>query len=553
MPMFLSLLAGCSQPLSDFTLRLTPILLESQREDLLALEPDIFVQVTYPDGAEEVWYAGTASEGAALQLDGLPPLPTGSKVALVAVLPQESKEEWSRTDAIAYGEATLDQELATGEQEVELAVPLERVDDIAKRGAFRGADRKMGAAVAMLPGSIYLFGGGDPETTDALQDENLGFPRLISSDTVMKATRTAEGWSEFTEVGKIVPFDTELGFPGAYEDWVADRRLGMTSTPVTVDGKQAILVAGGRPTEFTAYFTDGWFLWDPETDKLFDGDNTGKLDVARSDHMAFPLGGSKVLLYGGQLLVNDGYPVIEIWDGQTRRSKLIDETDDVVDLGGVGAAASPVGTDVVVCGGLRVNFDVMDAHQWDPQKGCYRFAPNGRVSDVAPLPVALSGAAMAGLPDGSILVTGGSDSSFSEISYGSVIIIGTAAMAESLRKSYLWNPGTNTWTEVGNLVYPRSNHRMVTLSNGKVMVIGGTEGTSAFLSPYGETVRCIEIYSPESHTFEASNCTDVGQGAFPGAASDGREVGVLEGFLQSPAALANGGGGNYGSIRLIPE
>jgi hypothetical protein len=300
MPMFLAILTGCVQPVSDFTLRISPILLDSQREDLLALEPDIFVQVTYPDGNEEVWYAGTASEGAALELGGLPPLPSGSKVALVAVTPGISDTEWARADAIAYGEATLDQELATGKQEMELSIELPRVDDIAKRGTFRGGDRKLGGAMVMLPGVIYIFGGGNPETDERLEDPNLGSPRFVSSDTVLKATRTSEGWSEFTEVGKIVPFETILGFPGAVQNLTADRRSWMAATPVTVDGKQAILVTGGRPTEFTAYFTDGWFLWDTEKDELLGANNSGTLVIERSDQMAFPLGNNKVLLYGGQ-------------------------------------------------------------------------------------------------------------------------------------------------------------------------------------------------------------------------------------------------------------
>jgi hypothetical protein len=552
MPMFLSLLTGCSQPVSDFTLQITPILLDSQREDLLALEPDIFVQVTYPDGNEEVWYAGTASEGAALQLEGLPPLPSGSKVALVAVTSGISTTEWSRSDAIAYGEATLDQELATGEQQVELAIPLPRVDDIGKRGTFRGKDRRLGGAMAMVPGAVYIFGGGDPETTDRLDDPNLGDPRFISSDTVLKATRTSEGWSEFVEVGKIVPFETLLGFPGNNPTLTADRRSFMAATPVTMDGKQAILVTGGRPVEFTAYFTDGWFLWDSENDELLGANHSGTLEIDRSDHLAFPLGNNKVLLYGGQTQINDGFPLVEIWDGQNRTSDYIDE-NQFVTTGGVNAFGTVLGTDVVICGGLRVETYSSTDHLWDPQEGCHRYAPNGRLSEIASLPLPLSGAAITALPDGGLLVSGGSDESFAELRQGGSILIGSALPADALSQIYRWDPGSNTWSEAGQLVYPRANHQMVTLSTGKVMIIGGNDQTSAYLSEYGAPVRCVEIYDPVERTSVAGTCTDVGQGAQAQVVTDGvSEIGILEGFIYDPFPTMMGGG-NYGSIALIPE
>ena len=81
-----------------------------------------------------------------------------------------------------------------------------------------------------------------------------------------------------------------------------------------------------------------------------------------------------------------------------------------------------------------------------------------------------SGHAMAVLPDGRILVVGGTD----DLAF--------------LSSAEIYDPQSGEWTFIGEMAQPRLSHRATALPDGRVLVSGGFTG--------GDTIATLEIYDP---------------------------------------------------------
>jgi hypothetical protein len=91
-----------------------------------------------------------------------------------------------------------------------------------------------------------------------------------------------------------------------------------------------------------------------------------------------------------------------------------------------------------------------------------RFDPKGnRWSQAAPLPVQESGYSIAALSDGSVLVAGGGGG-------------GIASEINLLATSWLYDPRLDSWKRVGDLHVARSGGATVLLTDGRVLIAGGT-------------------------------------------------------------------------------
>ncbi|MGW1992770.1 Kelch repeat-containing protein [Embleya sp. NPDC001921] len=86
------------------------------------------------------------------------------------------------------------------------------------------------------------------------------------------------------------------------------------------------------------------------------------------------------------------------------------------------------------------------------------------------------------LPDNRVLLVGGTDGT-------SVVLTRTA----------LYNPTAATWSAAVPLRFPRRLHTVTRLDNGKVLVTGGTSGSS----PLSPGLAAAEVYDPEHDTWEA--------------------------------------------------
>jgi uncharacterized delta-60 repeat protein len=132
---------------------------------------------------------------------------------------------------------------------------------------------------------------------------------------------------------------------------------------------------------------------------------------------------------------------------------------------------------VLVVGGSSAAADL-----YDPATGT--FTPTGSMSRARP------GATATLLPNGEVLVAGG-------CCHGYV----NFASAE------LYNPATGAWTATGNMVHPRSGQTATLLPNGEVLVAGGACNGSAYGCDGGSFLvnqRSAELYDPATGTWTAT-------------------------------------------------
>lgn len=511
-----ALLACTTEVEADFRLTLVPRLLDDQRAQVLALDPDVKLLVRPEAGELDVRYAGTAADGEPLALEGLGPIAAGTRLGLILERPGDAPGFWIRSETVAYGEIQLDGDLALGGQEVELPVYLPRVDALGRVGSLPGAQRRGHTALAVLADRrAFVFGGVDPSDVGAASD---GIVALPPSD---------EGWAAPVEVAKLPEgeFVSDEGDP-----YLGRARVGATATAIETSGGPRVVIVGGRagydaPTDATA----SWSVWDPDS---LDVEAGGTMSVTRSDHLALPLTSGEIVVFGG---IEQGSP----GGGSTFEVLTVDPPGSVpgaVDLAGAGdygAFGVSVGDAAVVCTGGRVASDVIV-----PSDVCVRVGADGSVEPLDPLPEAVFGGAVAALPDGGLLVTGGiagrTDEPDERIATG---------------RAYRWSAAKG-WSTLSGMVYPRAQHVMVGLPDGRVLVVGGVEQVGAFGAQTGARVQCTEVFDPETETFAQTTCGDLGSGQLP-AVSIGGGVGLVVQGLQYDGLTAIGGEG-IGVFGLIP-
>jgi hypothetical protein len=147
--------------------------------------------------------------------------------------------------------------------------------------------------------------------------------------------------------------------------------------------------------------------------------------------------------------------------------------------------------DVLVAGGSNGStLALSSAELFSPANG--QFAPTGSMTTPRYC------AAAAAMADGDVLVVGGQDES------GTIL-----ASAE------LYNPITGTFTPTGAMMTPRTCPAAAPLPNGDVLVVGGTSDGLDYLSS-------AEIYDPYTGHFSATGSLSHGvQGPFAAALNDG--------------------------------
>jgi hypothetical protein len=69
---------------------------------------------------------------------------------------------------------------------------------------------------------------------------------------------------------------------------------------------------------------------------------------------------------------------------------------------------------------------------------------------------------------------------------GKVLILGGSDGTSTLTSAELYDPGTGTFTATTPLQYPRAGHRATLLQDGRLLVSGGGSGATPF----------TEIYTP---------------------------------------------------------
>lgn len=120
-------------------------------------------------------------------------------------------------------------------------------------------------------------------------------------------------------------------------------------------------------------------------------------------------------------------------------------------------------------------------------------------------------AASAVLADGRVLVVGGYDRPWT-----------SGAPATPLASAVIYDPGSGTWSSVGSLKVPRARHAAVTLSDGRVVVLGGV---------HTRPTASVEVFDPATGKW-----TSGGEMALPRydhmAETDGYSIFVMGGSAQ---------------------
>jgi uncharacterized protein (TIGR03437 family) len=246
-----------------------------------------------------------------------------------------------------------------------------------------------------------------------------------------------------------------------------------TATPLT-NGK--VLVVGGiNVINPCCTNTGNAELYDPATGQWSAAINPS---TPRANHVAVRLHNGKVLIASG-----NGSPFGNILDS----AEIYDPvTGNWSPAGNLGVARqSPRATlladgRVLVTGGVAVvggtAIFTNTAEVYDPATNVW--TPTGPMNSARVLHTVNL------LPNGKALVAGGSAASFNPILQ---------------RTTEIYDPATNNWTLTGELTTPRLTHTTILLSNGKVLVTGGSNDSS------GTIIANAELYDPATGQWSAIN------------------------------------------------
>jgi N-acetylneuraminic acid mutarotase len=243
-----------------------------------------------------------------------------------------------------------------------------------------------------------------------------------------------------------------------------DSRYGGHTATLLANGK--VLVAGG--ISGAIFETQSAELYDPATGTWTP---TGSLNAGRYSHTATLLPDGKVLVVGGfqQSSYHPPLPVptAELYDPATGSWSV---TGNLITGRGSHTATLLPNGKVLVAGGKSVTASYASAELYDPASGTW--AETGSLATARFYHTATS------LDNGKVLVAGGSIN-FSDQ--------GNSQLASA----ELYDFQSGTWSPTGSLGRARVGHTATLLSTGKVLVVGGADGT-------GRPVGSAELYEPSS-------------------------------------------------------
>jgi len=201
--------------------------------------------------------------------------------------------------------------------------------------------------------------------------------------------------------------------------------------------------------------------------------STGSMQSARELNAQVRISGGKVLSIGGVDNSGNILASAELYSATTGKWT---STGSMSEARESFPAVVLKSGKVLVSGGLGPSSIVLaSAELYDPTTGVWTSA--------GPLSTARFGHTATLLPSGKVLVTGGCTASGCT-SYTAV--------------SELYDPTSNTWSLTGSLATARAFHTSVALKTGKVLVIGGSNGSA---------LTSCELYNPSTGAWTAAAST----------------------------------------------
>lgn len=243
----------------------------------------------------------------------------------------------------------------------------------------------------------------------------------------------------------------------------------------TVLGDGTVLITGGFGDRGGAEASAE--LFDPATGRFA---STGSMSVGRQSHTATLLDDGRVLIVGGYDPVGTRLATAEIYDPATGRSSPTDPM--------AGPRADQTATllsdgRVLIAGGTGPGYSFLSSAEiYDPSIGS--FTPTGSMS------VPRDAATSTLLKDGRVLVAGGHT--------------GRDDAIEIYASAEIFDPESGRFTPVGRMALPRHKHDAVLLSDGRVLIVGGSDARDD-LGLYDSA----EIFDPTTGRFsEAGDLND---------------------------------------------
>jgi WD40 repeat protein len=224
-----------------------------------------------------------------------------------------------------------------------------------------------------------------------------------------------------------------------------------------------VLVAGGFSVRFTGATLASAEVYNPQTGTWA---LTGSMSTARVYQTMTLLPTGKVLVAGGcgNPCITPPLASAELYDPQTGTWT---PTGSMTTARFYHTATLLPNGQVLVAGGADASFrDMSSAEVYDPDTGTW--------TAIAPMNQARGGATATLLPDGRVLVVGGCGCFSAE----------------------LYNPSTGTWSLTGSMSTDRESNTATLLRTGQVLVAGGT-----VCDPYCFTLDSAELYDPGTGTW----------------------------------------------------
>ncbi len=239
-----------------------------------------------------------------------------------------------------------------------------------------------------------------------------------------------------------------------------------------------VLVAGGSYAQGLGHGLASTELYDSINNSW---SSASSMATLRMQHTATLLSNGKVLVAGGQSGTQQGVflnsaelydPATNTWSpaGSMTKARIVAE------------ATLLVSGKVLVTGGIGSNnTSVSAAELYDPVSNTWSSAGSmSRIDHTATL-----------LANGSVLVTGGYSGAYPNFT--------------ELSSASLYNPASNTWSSAGTMATVRREHAATLLSNGEVLVTGGSIDNTGSLSS-------TELYDPASNTWSAAGAMATARG-----------------------------------------
>ncbi|MFC9688246.1 kelch repeat-containing protein [Kribbella sp. NPDC056951] len=297
----------------------------------------------------------------------------------------------------------------------------------------------------------------------------------------------------------------------------------------TVPLHGAVLAAGGIP---------GAYRYPPPATasaELFDGGkwrSTGRLADARFDHSATLLADGTVLVAGGETSRSAGstrsLASVERYDpGSESWTRVAPMTDPRS-----GHQAVLLADDrVLVTGGFVSN----GAGSFVSLAFCEIYDPTAdRWAMTGSLRTARAGHQSTLLSDGTVLTTGGA-------TYG--LVLGPIFDGHSHASTERYDPATGGWYPAEPMPAGRSRHQAISLEDGRLLVLGGTDEASV-MSGFGNAV----LYDPDSRFWTPTPAMIAGRYASTAVRRPDGRVLVIGGVGQAALATATGQGMELVSI-----